>query len=67
MKVFSIRSSDISTEARFELLNQMPVRVLMRYAERHKLQSTSETVAWDIAQRPDLINLLKFSIDFKVI
>ena len=67
MKVFSIRSSDIPTEARFELLNQMPVRVLMRYAERHNLQSTKETVAWDMAQRPDLINLIKFSIDFKVL
>lgn len=67
MKLFSIRPSDISAETRFALLNEMPVRVLMRYAERHNLQTTKETVAWDLAQRPDLINLIKFSIDFKLL
>jgi len=67
MKLFSINPRDVSTETRYELLGKMPVRVLLRIAKHHQLESTAQTVAFDLAQRPDLLNLLKFSIDFKLI
>lgn len=66
-KKFSVRAKDLTTEEIFGLLRQMPKRPLLNLASIHKLETTPETVAMDLAHaRAKCLSTVTFNIGFQL-
>lgn len=64
-KQFSIRAKDLTTEEIYGLLRQMPKRPLLNLASIHKLETSPDTVAMDLAHaRAKCLTTVTFNIGF---
>lgn len=65
-KKFSVRVKDLTTEELFGLLRHMPKRALLNHAKHHEVETTPETVAFDLAQNKRCFTVLTFNLGFQL-
>jgi hypothetical protein len=65
-KKFTARASALTADELHGLLKLMPVRTLMRLAEFHKVETTRETVARDLAKSPKCFTIITFTLGFNI-
>lgn len=65
-KLFTVRAKAFTSEELYGLLKHMPVRVLMNLAKHHNIETTRETVAFDLSHQKKLFTTITFSLGFQL-
>lgn len=65
-KKFTVRARDFTTEELIGLLRHMPVRTLLNLAAHYKIETTRDTVVFDLANNKKCFTLITYNLGFNI-